>query len=225
MQRVLDSIISIVAIFLCSPFLAIVMLVLRLTGEKKVFYKQSRVGLHGHHFEILKFATMLQDSPNLPGGDITTKNDPRILPLGKILRILKINEIPQLYNVIKGEMSIVGPRPLTMNNFEMYSKQAKEVLVKTRPGITSAAALYFRNEEVLIFQTDSKSVEEIYKSEIVPYKEVLELWYCENKSLICYIKVIVATFFIVITRDTKLLRYFFDDLPKAPKYLIDRFEV
>ena len=225
MQRALDILISALLLIICLPICLIVVVVLRLTGEGEVFYTQNRIGIHKNKFKILKFATMLKDSGNMPGGDITSKNDCRILPLGKFLRISKINELPQLYNVLKGDMSIVGPRPLTANNFEMYSEESKEILSKTRPGITSVAALYFRNEEVLISDTADRSVEEIYRTEIVPYKEILELWYMNNIGLKCYFKILLATFIIVISRNTKLLRYFFDDLPHAPDNLVNLLEM
>src|SRR6266700_5527063 len=113
MKRVFDIIASGLAVVALSPLLLPVMLILRLTGEGKVFYAQERVGLGGRRFRILKFATMLENSPNLPGGDITVGRDPRILPVGRVLRDTKLNELPQLFNILLGDMSIIGPRPLT----------------------------------------------------------------------------------------------------------------
>ena len=120
MIRFFDLIISITGIVFLSPLFIPVCILLVLTGENKVFYKQIRIGKNGQPFHLLKFATMLEDSPNLPGGDITSGNDPRVLPFGKFLRKSKINELPQLVNILKGDMSLVGPRPLTPKNFSYY---------------------------------------------------------------------------------------------------------
>jgi len=104
--------------------------VLKLTGEHYIFYLQPRVGRGGRDFNVLKFATMLKDSPNLPGGLITAKNDPRLLPLGKFLRATKINELPQLINVLLGQMSIVGYRPFAKVHYNLYSDEVKAKIEK-----------------------------------------------------------------------------------------------
>ena len=120
------------------------------TGEHKIFYRQKRVGLNGVSFNLLKFATMLVNSPNLPGGDITSGNDPRVLPIGKFLRKTKLNELPQLVNVILGDISLVGPRPLTPNNFSFYDKKTQEIIKKVKPGLTGIGSIVFRDEESII---------------------------------------------------------------------------
>ena len=120
MQRLLDVFLSGFAIILFSPLLAPIACVLKITGEGEVFYKQSRVGKKGSSFGLNKFATMLKDSPSIGSGEITIKNDPRVLPLGKFLRKSKINELPQLWNIFIGDMSIVGPRPMVPNTYSRY---------------------------------------------------------------------------------------------------------
>ena len=115
MQRLLDVFLSGIAIILLGPILAPIACVLKITGEGEVFYKQARVGKGGSSFGLIKFATMLKDSPSIGTGEITIKNDPRVLPLGKFLRKSKINELPQLWNIFIGDMSIVGPRPMVPN--------------------------------------------------------------------------------------------------------------
>ena len=127
MIRFFDLFFSLIAIIAFSlPLLPLAFLLL-CTGEHKIFYRQKRVGFNGASFNLLKFATMLENSPNLPGGDITSGNDPRVLPLGKFLRKTKINELPQIVNILLGDISFVGPRPLTPNNFSFYAIYSSNV--------------------------------------------------------------------------------------------------
>ena len=111
LKRLLDVILSACSIAILSPLFLPVILVLRFTGEGEIFFAQSRVGLGKKPMQILKFATMLKNSPDMGTGTVTLKNDPRVLPVGRFLRRTKINELPQLYNIFKGELSIKGPRP------------------------------------------------------------------------------------------------------------------
>ena len=117
MERLFDILLSAFAIIIFSPLIIPTILVLRMTGEGEVFFLQDRVGKDFKIFKLFKFSTMLKDSPNLVGGTITIKDDPRVLPIGKFLRNLKINELPQLLNVFLGDISLIGPRPLTEQNF------------------------------------------------------------------------------------------------------------
>ena len=126
MQRVLDLIFSIIAIIILFPLILIVMLILCCTGEKEVFYTQERVGKEGKIFKLYKFATMLKNSEFIGTKEITIKNDPRVLPFGGFLRKTKINEIPQIINIIIGDMSIVGPRPLIAEYLDLYSDLQKK---------------------------------------------------------------------------------------------------
>ena len=107
-KRFLDIILSSIAIIILSPLLVPVMIILKLTGEGHIFYHQKRIGKNGELFNLYKFATMFKDSPNMTGGNITAKDDPRILPFGKFLRKHKINELPQIINVLLGDMSLIG---------------------------------------------------------------------------------------------------------------------
>ena len=127
MQRLLDIFFSGIAIVILSPILAPIACVLRVTGEGEVIYKQDRVGKTGTSFGLLKFATMLKDSPSIGSGEITIKNDPRVLPLGKFLRKSKINELPQLWNILIGDISIVGPRQMVPNTYARYPIETKKV--------------------------------------------------------------------------------------------------
>ena len=162
---------------------------LKLTGEHDVFYRQTRIGKDGKAFGVWKFATMLRNSPNMMGGVLTQKDDPRILPMGKFLRKTKINELPQLINVLFGEMSFVGPRPQAKEHYDLYSAAVKSRIDKVRPGITGIGSLVFRDEEDMLNKVgDRNSFHDIV---IAPYKGALEVWYTQNQSIYNYFKIIV----------------------------------
>ena len=144
LKRLFDLLFAGLAIIILSPLLIPVVIGLRLTGEGYVFYLQERVGYRNRLFNIYKFATMLKDSPNMAGGIITTKRDPRITPMGGFLRKTKINELPQLLNVLRGEMSFVGPRPVMQLSFDQYPPDVQEVIYQVTPGITGIGSLIFR---------------------------------------------------------------------------------
>ena len=147
MRRILDFTISFFAILILSPFIFPILIILRFTGEGEVFYIQNRIGKGGYEFGLLKFATMLKNSPEIGAGEITLKNDPRVLPLGRFLRKTKLNELPQLINILVGDISIVGPRPMVPSTFMKYSEEAQTQLSKIRPGLTGVGSIVFRDEE------------------------------------------------------------------------------
>jgi lipopolysaccharide/colanic/teichoic acid biosynthesis glycosyltransferase len=132
MQRALDILLSIIAIAILSPLFILVIVILRFTGEGEVFYIQKRVGIGGNIFGVFKFATMVKNSSKMGTGFLTTKGDPRVLPVGRVLRKTKLNELPQLFNVLIGDMSIVGPRPQVPKHFDLYPNHVKEQLNKIR---------------------------------------------------------------------------------------------
>ena len=121
MERFFDILFSSFALLVLSPLLIPVVIILKFSGEGEVFFLQERIGKNGKLFKLFKFATMLKDSPNLGTGTVTMKDDPRVLPVGKFLRKTKINELPQLLNIFFGDMSVIGPRPLTAETFGSYS--------------------------------------------------------------------------------------------------------
>ncbi len=125
-KRLLDIILSATALCFLMPLLVPVILILLFTGEREVFYLQKRIGYRNRPFYIWKFATMLKNSPNIGTGEITLRNDPRVTPFGKVLRLTKINELPQIINVLKGDMSIVGPRPLMEVSFLLYPEDVRQ---------------------------------------------------------------------------------------------------
>lgn len=219
MKRLFDIILSGLALILLSPLLLPIMIALKFTGEGEVFYLQERVGKDGKSFEIWKFATMLKDSPNMKNAYITTHNDPRVLPLGGFLRKSKINELPQLVNIIKGDISIVGPRPQVKAHLDLYPKDKLADILSIKPGLTGIASLFFRDEESMI-SNSSLDPKEFYKSFIVPYKVDLELWYKKNQNLYTYLMLILLTAWSVIFSGTKLYEKVFKDLPKPPPELL-----
>ena len=119
-KRIMDILFSLIAILIASPILIFIILVLRFSGEKEVFYLQNRIGYKNKTFSIYKFATMIKNSPNIGTRDVTLRNDPRVTKWGKFLRKTKLNELPQLFNILKGDISIIGPRPLMIEGFNRY---------------------------------------------------------------------------------------------------------
>ncbi|HRN79008.1 MAG TPA: sugar transferase [Ferruginibacter sp.] len=213
-KRLLDIILSATALCVLMPLLVPVILILLFTGEREVFYLQKRIGYKNRPFYIWKFATMLKNSPNIGTGEITLRNDPRVTPFGKVLRLTKINELPQIVNVLKGDMSIVGPRPLMEVSFVLYPEDVRQQIYQVPPGITGIASLVFRDEEKLL--SDAKDPKVMYQS-IYPYKAALEMWYQRNKSLSTDIKIIFLTAWLILFPQSDILRTCFKDLPAAPR--------
>ena len=219
MQRFFDILFSSIAILLLSPLLIVLMVILRLTGEGEVFYKQARVGRFGQIFGVYKFATMVKNSSKIGTGFITTKNDPRVLPVGRILRKTKLNELPQVFNIFLGDMSIVGPRPQVPKHFEIYSDSVKTELKKVRPGLTGIGSIFFRDEERILETNTKMSYEECYNNVIAPYKGELELWYIEHRSIGLYFVLIFLTAWVVLFPNSKLHMKAFDSIPPPPAEL------
>jgi len=218
MKRIFDIIFSFLAILVLLPFMLPIMLVLKLTGEHYIFYEQSRIGLNGNPFKIIKFSTMLLNSPSIGTGEITLKNDPRVFPFGRILRKTKINEIPQLINILKGDMSFVGPRPLTPKHFNFFSSEQQKVINQLVPGLTGVSAIIFREEED-IFAKSNLDHETCYKLLLSPYKAALEEWYLNHKSWFVDIKIIFLTAWVIIFKDSILPYKLLNNLPQKPKEL------
>jgi lipopolysaccharide/colanic/teichoic acid biosynthesis glycosyltransferase len=219
MRRILDVVLAGGTMLFLSPILLPLMIVLRFTGEGEVFYRQQRVGLGGRNFGLLKFATMLKNSPTIGAGEITIRNDPRILPLGAFLRKTKLNELPQLWNIVIGDMSIVGPRPMVPSTFEHYPELARNVLCTVRPGLTGVGSIVFRDEERYLDGHADPMV--FYRGVIIPHKSNLELWYVENQSLRLYLLVIFATAWVLFSPNSKIVQTLFQGLPTPPSELVE----
>ncbi len=210
-KRVFDIVTATIALLLLSPILIPSCIILLFTGEREVFYKQKRVGYKNKFFDIWKFATMLKNSPNIGTGEITLRNDPRVTGFGKLLRITKVNELPQIVNVFKGDMSIVGPRPLMDVSVKLYPEEIRNKIYNSKPGMTGIGSLIFRDEEKMI--SDAPDPKAMYAT-IYPYKGALEMWYQKHASLYTDIMIIFLTAWSIIFPKNNLVNKIFKDLPQ-----------
>lgn len=214
MQRFLDILLSGLALLVLSPLLVPIMIVLRLSGEGEVFYLQNRVGRGGKLFGVYKFATMLKNSPSIGTGTVTVKNDPRVLPLGRLLRKTKINELPQLFNILIGDMSLVGPRTQTQRCFDAFPEASQARIVQVRPGLSGIGSIVFRDEEDMMHA--SGEPERFYDEVIMPYKGRLEEWFVVNHGLWAYLMCILVTIWVVFFPRSPLVWRVFPTLPVPP---------
>ena len=214
MERFFDIVFSALALLVISPLLILIILILRFSGEGEVFFLQERIGRHGKVFNLFKFATMLKDSPNIGTGTVTMKGDPRVLPVGKFLRKSKINELPQLLNILIGNMSVIGPRPLTSQTFNSYSQKTQKVIKQVRPGLSGIGSIIFRGEEEIMH--GASATVDFYDNVIAPYKGSLEEWFFLNKGLYIYFLAIFITVWAVFIPSTKIAWMMFKDLPEPP---------
>ena len=215
MPRIIDVLLSILALLVLLPLFIPIVAILLLTGEHKVFYSQTRIGYKNQNFKILKFATMLSNSSNMGSGSLTLKNDPRVLPFGSFLRKTKINELPQILNILIGDLSIVGPRPQMRVDFKKYSDEVQRKIYNVRPGLTGIGSIVFRDEESLIsVASEKENPHDFYKRVIAPYKGELEIWYQENCNLILDFQLIFMTAWVIVSPETRLYEKWFKDLPK-----------
>ena len=218
MKRFLDVVLSFSALMVLAPLLLPVVVILKFTGEGEVFYIQERAGRGGNSFGLYKFATMLKNSPNIGAGEITVRGDPRVLPFGRFLRKTKLNELPQLWNIFIGDMSVVGPRPMVLNTYAHYPEEARQKLNTIRPGLTGIGSIVFRDEERYLADRDEPM--EFYREHIIPYKSDLECWFVENNTLWLYIKIIFVTAWVVVFPSSTIVDKAFDGIPSLPDSLI-----
>ena len=149
----------------------------------------------------------------MSSGSITLRNDPRVTPVGKYLRITKLNELPQVINVLKGDMSIVGPRPLVDKTFNAYSTAIRDKVYNTKPGITGIGSVVFRDEEEQI-SSSGMPPHEFYEQYIAPYKGELEMWYQQHQSFSVDLMIIFLTGWVILFPKSRLTYKIFSDLPK-----------
>lgn len=193
-KRVFDFIASLCGLIVLSPILIIIAICIKIDSKGPVFFLQKRVGKNKEIFEIYKFRTMVTDAENL-GKQITVGNDSRITRVGKIIRKCKLDEIPQLINVLKGEMSLVGPRPEVPKYVDLYDNYQEQVLL-VKPGITDYASIEFRNENDIL--GGSINPEKTYIDEIMPAKIELNMKYIKNISLVEDFKLIINTILAIL---------------------------
>jgi len=214
MQRFFDIIFSSLALVVLSPLLIPIALVLRFSGEGEVFFLHVRIGKDRKPFKIYKFATMLKNSPNIGTGTVTLKHDPRVLPVGRFLRKTKINELPQLLNILFGDMSVVGPRPQAQRCFNAFPVDLQNIIVKVKPGLSGVGPIVFRAEEDIL-AGHAGSVD-FYDRVIAPYKGQVEAWYVDHQTLTTYFAVIFATIWVVLFPQSGLVWRLFKGLPVPP---------
>lgn len=217
-KRFFDFISSSIALLILAPMLIPLLIILRCTGEGEIFYLQKRLGFKNKWFNIYKFATMLKNSPNMGTGSITLRNDPRVTPVGKYLRITKVNELPQLLNVVNGTMSVVGPRPLMQVDFDAYNKEVQDNIYNVKPGITGIGSLIFRDEEKILSADHVKDPKAYYAKYVAPYKGALELWYAQNQSFWVDLKIIFLTFWAIVHSKADNFDHSFNNLPKKSDF-------
>ena len=189
MKRVFDIVGAVTGLILASPFLAGVFLWILVREGRPVFYCGTRVGLRGKPFRIFKFRTMVIDAEKI-GGPSTSNDDPRLTKIGLFLRKYKLDELPQLFNVLKGEMSFVGPRPEVSQEVELYNQEERSLL-DVRPGITDYASIRFHNEGEIL--KGSRDPHEAYRRLIRPEKVRLGLAYVRNQSVAIDAKILFKT--------------------------------
>ncbi|MDA9101711.1 sugar transferase [bacterium] len=216
-KRLFDIIFGVLALLFFIPLFLPIALILKFTLEGEVFYLQERIGFQNKKFKIIKFATMLKDSPSLGTGMITLKNDSRVSTIGKYLRSSKINELPQIFNIIKGDISFVGPRPLVESMFNHYSLDIQKNIYKSKPGLTGIGSIVFRDEESLFNLSKTNDLHKFYKENISPYKGQLETWYRNNSSFRVDFMIILFTAHAIIFPKSNLYRKVFKTLPKNQK--------
>ncbi|MCX8020070.1 MAG: sugar transferase [Chitinophagaceae bacterium] len=217
-KRFFDVLFSLLLLLILFPLFILIVIVMLLAGEKEIFFFQERVGFKNKIFKIWKFATMLKNSPNMGHGDLTVRNDPRITPVGKYLRMTKLNELPQLINILKGDMSFVGPRPLMKKGFDRYSDEMKAKVYNVKPGLTGIGSIVFRDEEWIV--THSRlSPDECYRLEILPYKGALELWYQQHQNFYTDFMILLLTAWYIVFPKSRMVYKVFPHLPPAEQYL------
>jgi lipopolysaccharide/colanic/teichoic acid biosynthesis glycosyltransferase len=213
-KRLLDVFLSFTALIILLPAFVPIIIILKFSAEGEVFYFQERYGIYNSRFQIWKFATMLKNSMEMGTGSITLKNDFRVTRIGKFLRITKINELPQLINILKGDISIVGPRPLVKSDYDAYPSAVRDNIYNVKPGLTGIGSIVFRDEESIISAVKDEDPHEFYKRIIAPYKGELEIWYQSNCSFLLDLQLIFMTAWVILVPTSKLYEKWFKDLPK-----------
>lgn len=209
-KRVFDLLFSLLMILILIPPFFIICLMLKFTGEGEIFFLQERVGKDMKKFMVFKFATMLKNSPFMGDKIYTAQNDPRILKFGKFLRKSKINELPQLFNILIGDMSFVGPRPLINKTFDFYDDLNIKKIKMMRPGLTGLGSIFFSDESNILL--NHKNKEEFYKNNIAPLKQDLETFYYDNSSFFIDLKIIFLTAYKIFRNSNDKIIMFFPEL-------------
>jgi lipopolysaccharide/colanic/teichoic acid biosynthesis glycosyltransferase len=197
MKRLFDVVLSLVGLLLVAPILLLIAVLIKLASPGSVLYRGMRVGRFGKPFRILKFRTMVVDAERR-GGSATAEDDPRVTSIGRLLRRYKLDELPQLGNVLLGDMSFVGPRPEVQKYIDRYTQEEKDIL-KLRPGITDWASIWNSNEAAVL--EGSSDPEKAYEELILPTKIALQLKYLQDHSFGTDLKILFHTFAKLLRED------------------------
>lgn len=188
-KRLIDVLISLFGLFIAFPILFVIGVVIKVSSPGPIFYRGVRTGQYGKKFKLFKFRTMVSNAENV-GGPSTGKNDPRVTRIGRFIRAYKLDEIPNLLNVLKGEMSLVGPRPEVPQYTDLYSGE-ELLILHVKPGITDFSSLHFIQLDQVLGETD---VDETYETKVKPIKNQLRLKYVREASLKTDLQILAATF-------------------------------
>jgi lipopolysaccharide/colanic/teichoic acid biosynthesis glycosyltransferase len=217
-KRIFDVLLSSISLILLIPVVVPVSCLLLLTGEHEVFYFQNRLGHKNRRFKLLKLATMKRNSQAWGSGTLTVNNDPRVTPVGRILRKTKINELPQLIHILKGTMSFVGPRPQPESEFMKFPEDIQRRMYDVKPGLTGIGSIIFRDEEKLL-SNSGLDPHFFYRAIIAPFKGELELWYQDNLSFMTDMKLIFCTVVVLFFPHSNFHNRIFKGLPPKPAAL------
>ena len=194
-KRLSDIFFSLIAIIISSPIMLVVALLIKHEDGGPVFFRQQRIGIYGKPFTMYKFRSMEVQAPEKEKSEWTTKRDPRVTPIGRVIRKTSIDEMPQLFNVLRGDMSFVGPRPEVQEYTDLYTEEQRQVFL-VRPGITGVASIRYRNENDLLAASDDPN--RTYIQEILPEKLRLDLSYIPRAGVVQDIALIFETLAVVI---------------------------
>ncbi len=195
-KRLFDLFLAAVLLILASPAMLAVALIVRLTSTGPIFYRQWRVGKEGREFRLIKFRTMTHAGQR--GPSVTCAGDRRITAAGRVLRKWKLDELPQLLNVLRGEMSFVGPRPDVAEYLTSLSREEQKILC-LRPGITGSATLHYRNEEQLLTNVPSSQLKYVYCTQVLPEKVRIDLDYARSAGFLSDLAILLRTVRVILT--------------------------
>ncbi len=197
LKRGVDFSLALLGLVLTLPLWVLLAVAIRIDSPGSVFFAHERVGRYGRKFKVLKFRSMVRDAPKL-GVQVTTGHDPRITRVGRFLRTTKLDELPQLWNVLKGEMSLVGPRPEVEKYVALYPENARQAILSVRPGITGLTQIRYRHEERLL--AEQPDPERFYREELLPKKIASDIEYVRTRSLLKDALILGLTFKALLER-------------------------
>ena len=216
-KRFFDIVFALMGIVITGPFLLLSIFIIFISGETKPLFIQLRVGKDRQLFRFYKLRTMKR-TQSKNSGPITFHGDDRITKVGMFLRWSKMDEFPQFFNVLNGDLSFVGPRPLMPETFYAYDKSTQKRIAKVKPGITGVGSVVFRNEALLLKQAGENKQKDFYLNKILPYKGELEEWYVKHQSFGVDLKLLFFSAAVIAYSRMTGLHNYFKNLPKATTF-------